>query len=112
MLDQQSNNIPSAGKFTKGSTVWHATQKKRQLAIITEQHKTNNKQTYITCPLKSNVCQVVDVADVSEILPAPADIPTTTQDVDNQVMTECLTKRTLNNYGPVMQMKHSVNAGD
>ena len=94
-LDQQSNNILSAGNFIKGSTVWHTTQKKRQIAIITEQNKTNNKQTYIIRPLNSNVHQVVDAADVSEIVPGPADIPTTTQDVDNQVMTKCLTKEDL-----------------
>jgi len=94
-LDQQSNNVLSAGNFTKESTVWHATQKKRQISIITEQHKINNKQTYTIHPLNSNVHQVVDTADVSEIVPAPADIPTTTQDFDNQLMTECLTKEDL-----------------
>ena len=91
-LDQQSNNIPSEDKFPKGSTVWHATQKKRKIAIVTDTGTSNNKLTYTIRPLNSTVRQVVDAAQVSAITPSPADIPTTTNDIDSQIMTECLTK--------------------
>ena len=78
-----------------GSIVWHATPKKRQIAIITKYHSDANIKQYTIRPLNSKVCQIVDAADITGIEPEPADIPDTPNDVDSQIMTECLSEADL-----------------
>ena len=67
-LDKQSKKVPSNGstrQLPTGSTVWHATPKKRQIAIITKYHSDANIKQYTIRPLNSKVCQIVDAADIT-----------------------------------------------
>ena len=68
---------------------------KRQIAIVTENNVSLPSTQYTIRPLSSNNQITVDSAEVSPIQPAPADIPLALNEVDAQLMTECLSKEDL-----------------
>ena len=58
---------------------------------MTDHHSNDSKETYTIRQLNSTDVQTVDAADISAIIPTPADIPLQSTDVDAQTMTEVLT---------------------
>ena len=98
-LGQQLNAVPSNGvrkhSIPVGSTVWHTSGNKKQIAIITNKQGGDTSAKYTVRPLNSRKHIDVDASALSEIQPNPADIPITLDDVDAEIMTECLSKEDL-----------------
>lgn len=77
--------------FTIGSTAWYAKDNRCQLAIIVEGPiSEGGDHSYFIRPLNRTEQHTVAAAEIKHVNPEPADLPITSDDVDSELVTNCL----------------------